>query len=297
MSSFNLPNYGFLKFSGPDAAKFLQGQVTCDLNQLSTSRSLRGAICNLKGRVVADFRLVAAGEDIILQTQQSMVSVIKATLEKYAVFSKVTISDCAEQVYASGFLDLPPEGAAAPTEPGDVHPLENGLMLRVEGTRPRYEAWYFGATPDSQQDPAGLAPAEWLREDILAGLYHVTPEASEQHTPQALNYDLAGLVSFEKGCYTGQEIVARLHFRGTSKQRLFLAESPGPATPQSVVIEADPGESAPKSYPVLATAEKDGGGCVSLAVLPVDLVESGTALKLADDDNSRLQFLSLPYTD
>ena len=93
MAMIDLRDYEFVRVSGPDALKFLQGQVTCDIEKLGKDNSLTGAICNLRGRVIADFLIVLDGEDCILRTQKGMSEVIKKSLAKYAIFSKVELTE------------------------------------------------------------------------------------------------------------------------------------------------------------------------------------------------------------
>ena len=238
-------NYDFVKVTGPDAAAFLQGQVTCDVEKLQKNRALAGAICNLKGRVIADFLLVLDGEDCVLRTQSGMAIIIKNTLEKYAIFSKVKLSietrftkvigmlEDEDSEFLTKIIEEPPKDAL------DYHVSAHAIFVRLPGNDRRLEVWI---RDEKQFDDWVVnhdydAVENWNKKDILQGFIHISPILSGEHTPQVLNYDLSGIINFSKGCYTGQEIIARMHYRGTAKKRLSLLLSKSLIKQDSEIIQ------------------------------------------------------------
>ncbi|MGB3609071.1 MAG: hypothetical protein WA987_01750 [Cellvibrio sp.] len=241
-----LDHYGLLGVEGPDAAKFLQGQVTCDIRELASGVTRLGAQCNIKGRMLVSFRALQLDEQrILLRMHQGLMEKALATFGKYIVFSKAKLHDrtqeyrriglsgpAAETLLRSVFTDVP--------EQVDAWFASDDHIITKLDTQ-RYECWLGAdaeeiiATLSATTVPAG--ENLWTLLDIRAGIGEVRPESHELFTPQALNYQLVNAVNFRKGCYTGQEIVARLHYRGTLKRHMhrigFEAdqEVPRPGTP------------------------------------------------------------------
>jgi len=304
---YALQNYEFIRISGADRISFLQGQLSCNIDLLCAERSLTGALCNLKGRVIADFRLVEHKEDIILQCAAGMADKIHATLSKYAVFSKVDLYQLqSKDNSAPVALGIIGEGIVAalsilgldlPENNDGVSSSATCTVVRVSGLSERIEIWMhteaateqlLATLKEEKSDDLEL----WLRADIEAGIVHVTPKLSEEFTPQLLNYDLSGLIDFKKGCYTGQEIVARMFYRGTAKRRLQLASSSHSISESSkVVVRAseDSGED------ILAFSNTGVTDPALLAVLPVKIADSGERMTLSDNAESDLCIRELPY--
>jgi folate-binding protein YgfZ len=228
-----LPSRGALAITGPDTQTFLQGQTTCDLRELAPERALAGAYCTPQGRVVADFRILGyAEESWLLQMDAGICDHAAAVFGKYIVFSKAEISNASAlwtQFAAWG------EGAAqALGAPGDEqHQVWQALDAtwvqtdatgaRVEGCVPTERAAAL-ATALAAQYAEGTE-SDWKLAEIEAGEAHVCAPTIEMFLPQMLDYDHSGRVSFTKGCYTGQEVVARLHYRGQVKRILHRGET------------------------------------------------------------------------
>ena len=304
---YALQNYEFIRISGADRISFLQGQLSCNTDLLCAGRSLPGALCNLKGRVIADFRLVEHNEDIIMQCAAGMADKIHATLSKYAVFSKVELSQLqgkdnsapvALGIIGRGIFEaLSILNLDLPKSNDGVSSSATSKVVRVSGLSERVEIWMHTKAAAEQL----LATLEeekiddiepWLRADIEAGIVHVTPNLSEEFTPQLLNYDLSGLIDFKKGCYTGQEIVARMFYRGTAKRRLQLASSSQSISKSSKVVaraSEDSGED------ILAFSNTGGTDHLLLAVLPVPVADSRKRITLSDNAESDVCIRALPY--
>ena len=229
-------NYEFVTVTGPDAKAFLQGQVTCDVEKLSENNALAGAICNLKGRVIADFLLVLDGEDCILRTQSGMSGIIINTLAKYAIFSKVELSTETRFTKVLGVMTDEDEAFLTkniqklPKCSLDCHISAQAIFVRIPGRDKRLEVWVHDEKrfEDWGIDHDFDAEENWNKKDILQGFIHISPQLSEEHTPQALNYDLSGIIDFSKGCYTGQEIIARAAAQAGNSRKLSVWGSTAP---------------------------------------------------------------------
>ncbi|MBL4582566.1 MAG: hypothetical protein JKY29_12175, partial [Gammaproteobacteria bacterium] len=205
-SIYSLNTHEFIRISGADRISFLQGQLSCNTELLSADRSLTGVLCNLKGRVIADFRLVEVGESIVMQCADGMAEKILETLRKYAVFSKVELSKLegnndsapvALGVIGQGIEEaLSILGLDLPENTNGVSSSETSSVVRVAGLSERIEIWIHTEAAAEQlltalktEKSTDIEP--WLRADIEAGIVHVTPALSEEFTPQLLNYDLS----------------------------------------------------------------------------------------------------------
>ena len=210
MTTYATPNFGMLRLTGPDAIKFLQGYTTCDLAPVTAGGASVGAICNLKGRMVTSFRVAMFETDLLLRMHRALVPKTIAFLSKYIVFSKAEMHDASEQWLVGGLTTTNVQRDA-------VKPMDTGLEVGLGGDRA--ELWSRRPIQAEEDSDA------WHRLDIYAGLAWISPETAGEYLPQMFAYDALGAVDFEKGCYLGQEIVARAHFRGTIKRRIYRAGS------------------------------------------------------------------------
>ncbi len=230
-----LSQEALLQISGPDAAKFLQGQVTCDTRKLPDQDALYGAYCTPQGRVVCDFLLCQpAPEQLLLRQRRSILETSAATFGKYIVFSRAKL-----ETSQSGWQMFGCWGAGAGNALNEVFsllPARELSLVSGEGfvlvalTEARFECYLWGeAGADYARQLQSVATqateSSWQILEMQAGIARIEAQTTESFIPQMLNYDLTGHVSFNKGCYTGQEVVARLHYRGTPKRRLYLAQA------------------------------------------------------------------------
>lgn len=214
---------GLLQISGYDAIKFLQGQLTCDLAEITPTESRLGAHCNPQGRVISLFRLFFYKENYYLQMPHSLLPIAIAALKKYAIFFKVALQDVSDQWVRIGYRgnDLI-KGFPVPNHPDELIQFDDCIVIHLNG---RYEIlgpfekisplWKTLATH------AQLSKKEWQRSDIQLGIPQIYPETSEKFLPHELNLPKLNAVSFKKGCFTGQEIIARMQYRGKLKKTLY----------------------------------------------------------------------------
>jgi len=291
-----------LRIAGPDAAGFLQGQFTDDVAALGPGEAQYGAWCSPKGRMLANFLIRRSGESIFeLLLPESLSEAIAKRLRMFVLRSRVTVSDASSESVRLG-IGGPDAGdavrralGAAPAV-GAVASFDDRLVAALPG--PRY---VITVAPDaagacwerlaSVCRTAGFAAWQWLT--IRAGVPVITAPTSDLFVPQAANWDALGGISFQKGCYAGQEIVARTQYLGRLKERLALAHLDGaPPAAGERLYSATFGEQACGTI-VNAAASPDGGSDV-LAVLQLAAAESGD-VHLAASGGASLRLAALPY--
>lgn len=247
--AYPLTHFGALCLSGADAAKLLQGQTTCDVKDISNSQGKMAAMCNPKGRVIASFLLVRAGESFILILPVDLIEIVQKKLQMYVLRSDVRISNMSDHF---GFLGISePEGSyndfytsvedevIATTLPGE---LPRKLLVGPADKLIAFFNQSLASREFSESDST-----QWRLMDLMAGLPWLTLATSEEYIPQMLNLDKLGGISFTKGCYTGQEIVARTHYLGKSKREMVLAECESqvePAPNSAIVLDGSPEQQA-----------------------------------------------------
>ncbi|MGB2682053.1 MAG: folate-binding protein [Candidatus Competibacter sp.] len=304
----DLSQRGLIVARGPETEAFLQGQLTCDLRQLTPDRSLTGAYCTPKGRALACFRLFRREDGYYLELPHALLEPTLARLRRYVLRAKTVLEDESAALARMGVAGPEAEsllaesglGAARDLRAGEVLHAEGITALRLPGPVTRFEL--HGPAPElsavwnrlaARATPVG--PEAWRLLAILAGAPEVYPETADAFIPQMLNLDLVDGIGFQKGCYTGQEIVARTHYLGKLKRRMFLArvDSPKPLHPGDPLFspQADASQSAGQLAD--AAAHPDGG----YAVLAVALIEHARrgVLQLGDVEGPTLRLESLPY--
>ncbi len=232
----DLTHLGLLEINGADAVTFLQGLVTNDVKLLAGNNAHYTAYCTPKGRMLALFLAFAHHDHLHLQFSRELLEPIMKRLKMYVMRSKVDIKDASEDIIKFGLNGpeaaklLVPLFTKVPSQDYELVSLENGAILKLPttGNNSRFEiltdavnapAIWNALKVDCQ--PVGKPCWDWL--EIQAGIPDITPATQEQFVPQMLNLDLLNAISFKKGCYTGQEIVARTHYLGSVKRRTYLA--------------------------------------------------------------------------
>ncbi|MDN6859612.1 folate-binding protein YgfZ [Pseudomonas sp. CAN2814] len=292
-----LNHEGILAVRGADAAKFLQGQLTCNLNYLGADYSSLGGRCTPKGRMTSSFRILAEGEGFLLAMANDLLDSQLTDLKKYAVFSKATLSDDSALWARFGL-----SGAdAVLSELGLKLSGEADQVARTDGLiaiglgQGRVELWVPAerAAAITELLQARLPHAElndWLLGQVRAGVGQVFGATRELFIPQMINLQAVGGVSFKKGCYTGQEIVARMQYLGRLKRRLQRLKLDSAELPEPGRELFSPVHSTSVGEVVLAARAADG--VELLAVLQDDAVADGN-VRLGEDQPLRL--LDLPY--
>ena len=298
-----LNNEGLLHIKGPDSLTFLQGQTTCDTREAGPGKAVPGVYCTPKGRTVADFLLITLGNDhFALRMRRDIVDAAAEVLGKYIIFSKAELNagqddwqiaacwgDDAAKVVSSIF------GA---TPLGQYHSVsgDDFNVVQMDEQGKMFECHLHTGSKLIAQLMRDCNPGEqgdWEAQQIAAGIARIESAIVEEFIPQTLNYDLTGFISFTKGCYTGQEVVARLHYLGKSKRRSYagtLAASRPPVA--GAPLFASGGD---KTVGNVVNASSDSEGVVwVLASATADGASSG--LHLEDGGGPQLTLTELPYS-
>lgn len=223
-----LEDQGVIRVRGQDAENYLQGLITIDIRAIDQTQSQFGGCCNNKGRVVASFDLLMYQEAYYLILPRANILNTLAHLRKYAMFSKVEIEDATNHFKILGLWsehDFPLK-LNWPEKAGRCVQIKNGVFTKLFGNVPRYRVMLEGIQAEENfptlkfsKDASLLS--KWIQSDIVSGLSAIYPETTALFTPQMLNYDDFGAINLTKGCYLGQEIVARTASLGRVKKHLY----------------------------------------------------------------------------
>jgi tRNA-modifying protein YgfZ len=274
-----LEDFGVLRFQGADAGKFLQGQLSNDLGRLSAGTVLRAGLHNPQGRTVALLWLAARAEnEILAMLPRELADPVASQLRKYLLRSKLVITD---ESAGSALYGVWAHGAHLALPQGWALAADRAVLIAD------------AQTPD--RGTAQMTRQQWRALDIAAGQPQVYAATSAQFVAQMLNLDCIDAVSFTKGCYTGQEVIARAHYRGRVKRRMQRFESVQPC----VLSPGDSGHLADgRAYRVVEALQRPDGCCEFLAVapLPEAVAESSAAADArAIGEPLRARALPLPY--
>ena len=294
-----LSHEGVLAVRGADASKFLQGQLTCNLNYLSDTQASLGARCTQKGRMQSSFRILLEGDGVLMAMASELLEPQLADLKKYAVFSKSKLTDESAAWVRFG-ID---HGDAALGSLGLELPAETDRVVRSDGliairvSPDRAELWVSADQAGAIKGKLSALLAEgdlnqWLLGQIRAGIGQVMPGTRELFIPQMLNLQAVGGVSFKKGCYTGQEIVARMQYLGKLKRRLYRLQLDASERPEPGTQLFSPSHGSSIGEVVLAAHGEQQ--IELLAVLQAEAAEAGD-LHVGAVDGPALHLLDLPY--
>lgn len=292
-----------IHFSGDDSGSFLHAQLTSDVNALAANRSQYSGYCTPKGRLLASFLLWRGEQDYFMQLPAALREPIQKRLSMYILRSKVKARDASAEFACFGIAGkdaaakLQPLSGELPRATHEIVHRDGITILRLPVDRfeimvPQEKATAVREALAANAEAAGPEYWDWL--GIRAGIPVITPTTREEFVPQMVNFDAIGAVSFNKGCYPGQEIVARTHFLGRLKQRMFLVHIAGDAVPQpgDRLYSADMGDQA--SGMIVNAAAAPEGGYDALAVIQLNSAEAET-IRWKSADGPVLQLLPLPY--
>lgn len=300
----DLSRYGLLSLVGEDARTFLQGQVSSDLRQVNLARAQYSSYNTAKGRMLATFLLWQSSEGYHLQLAVELAEPVRKRLSMFILRSKAKAIDTSDQTVRLGVSGPVAEALVAkhfpqiPQSPLDLVHQSGASLIRLSDKR-----FEVVVTPDQAQalwtdlaQGAKLVGAvcwEWL--NIRAGIPWVTAATQEQFVPQMANLEAIGGVSFQKGCYPGQEIVARTQFLGKLKRRMYLAhlDAETPPAPGDELFSGDLEGQA--SGMIVNAAPSPDGGYDALAVIQMSSAEAGPVHWKALSGPA-LKFMSLPYS-
>lgn len=281
---------GILSVAGTDATRFLQGQLSCDVVRLATGSSTLGARCNPKGRMQSSFLLYKRSEEeYLLAIHREVLEAQQQDLAKYAAFFKVTLADVSAQWTRLALWGENPEPAlsiAADCGATTLQVAEQTHQLWLPADRAGE------AVSRLAQHAVPVAAGNWQLQLIRLGIGQVQGPTRESFIPQMLNLQHLGGVSFSKGCYTGQEIVARMEYLGKLKRRMYRLLGTGKQLPAPGTAILDLARDQAVGEVVVAARAEDG--MELLAVLQSEAAELPT-LGISDTNETSLRLATLPY--
>ncbi|WP_427912158.1 YgfZ/GcvT domain-containing protein [Ramlibacter sp. MMS24-I3-19] len=287
-----LTHLGAIRAHGEEAARFLHSQLTQDTVLMRPDEARLAAFCTAKGRMLASFVVVARDpQDFLLVTARDLLPPTLKRLSMFVLRSKVKLTDATadvDLVGLAGSAAAPSEGLA-PWQKREAGPAQVVRLYPADGV-PR-ALWI---APPGTPAPAGatLTADDWAWGEVRSGIAPVTAATVEAFVPQMLNYESVGGVNFKKGCYPGQEVVARSQFRGTLKRRAFLVHAEGVLRAgQEVFHGGDPEQPAGQ---VALAAPAPGGGFDAIVAIQLSATQGGQ-LTAGSVDGPALTLLPLPY--
>jgi len=273
MRSAKLEQYGLLQVAGGDARAFLHAQLTNDIEHLAPGAARYAGWCSAKGRLLATFLVVPCADGYLLQLSRDLVPAVAKRLSMFILRSKVKISDATGEWLQYGLWKASPGGNLS------VRQAEDRIEVGIDAER----TLLLARTPQS----AEAASLDWALEEIRAGRPLVVQATQDQFVPQMVNLELVGGVDFKKGCYPGQEIVARAQYRGAVKRRMVRLRGAALQPGQEIYSDDAPGQAS-------GTVVNSAGG-ESLAVLQLAAIEGRSPVRVAPE-SAVLEVLPLPYS-
>lgn len=308
VGALRLSDWGVMRAQGEEAAKFLHGQLTQETALQTPQQARLAGYCTAKGRLLATLlALKKDGQELLLALPAELLPATLKRLSMFVMRAKCKLSDASADWALWGLAGEPARawlGDAAPAEVWGVSRLPvaaegqdntEALVTRLpdDGQAPRYALLQPATAPAPDLPALDAAGWQWL--EARAGLAWVRGATVEQFVPQMLNLELLGGVNFQKGCYPGQEIVARSQYRGTIKRRTQLfaldgADGAEAQVGQEIFHSEDPGQPAG----LVASAGRHGGQALLLAEVKLAALAGGS-LHLGSATGARLEHLALPY--
>jgi folate-binding protein YgfZ len=292
--ALHLTDWGVIRAQGEDARKFLHGQLTQDVEHLPAGSARLAGYCSAKGRLLATLVIWSrSADDLLLACSADLLPAVLKRLSMFVMRAKCRLSDASAELPLWGLVG-PLTGAELPTAPWQVTDLPAGAWIRLPdavSTGGTTTARYLGAGVAAPEAPA-LDPATWAGLEVQSGVARVVAATAEQFVPQMVNLELVGGVNFQKGCYPGQEIVARSQYRGTLKRRAYVVEAAADLAPGQEVFHSADAEQ-PAGMVVLA-GRAPGGAAVGLVELKIAALDSGS-LHAGSAGGPLLTPSTLPY--
>lgn len=294
-----------VRVAGPGTDRFLQGQFSQQIDDVTQSHAPRAAACTPKGRAYCLTRLVRAGDDVLLELPLDLADDTVAHLRKYLMLFRGTSMEVESDARIIGLMgdstvsQLLPDATSRLATAGDSVAIQGGHLIRTMTTAEgmaRYELWQTGALDKSLQQALDDIPeatlSDWYASEVAAGVAALTPATKEGFVPQMLNWQHVGGIHFKKGCYTGQEVIARMHFLGQLKKSLFrfaIGQTETLPAPGEAVRDGD----RPVGTVINSVGFADGSAEL-LAVVRHDAAELSLAPESAPD--ATLSLRPLPYS-
>ncbi len=293
-----LPRLGLLSCTGDEARGFLHAQLTSDIAGLAEDEARAAGWCSAKGRLLATLLVMPHDGGFLLQLPRELAPAVAKRLAMYILRAKAKLADVSENWAQFGIWGgaaaerLAAQGFAVPTAPLRIARSPDGMVVQMAAQH------FLALVPAAQRGRIQVIVSAtddegWALEEIRAGRPQVVAATQDQFVPQMVNLERLGAVDFKKGCYPGQEIVARTQYRGALKRRMVRARVAAAAAAGDALFADDlPGQT---SGTVANAAAMPEGGSELLAVAQISALEGGRPLRLRSPDGPALELLPLPY--
>jgi len=286
-----LSNFAVLAVSGDDRHDFLHSQFINDLNLIETSSAQLSAWCNPKGQVITNFIIINTGISYLLIFKEELKDYVQKRLSMFVLRSDVKVEDISDSSPLIGFANINDLSALTENVPhnaGDITATDGLIIVSHPDNSGRY--LITGSIEKLINNVSNLDiklsdNSTWELLDILSGLPWITQATQEQFLPQMLNLDALKGLSYQKGCYPGQEVVARLHYRGEVKKRVHIIQSE-----HELTIGENITSSESKIGTIINSARQSGGQYYGLAVLELNKIEHTLFI-----NNTAIEIITLPY--
>jgi folate-binding protein YgfZ len=292
-----LKRFGLLSCTGDEAREFLHAQLTSDISGLEAERARYAGWCSAKGRLLASFLVVPHAQGFLLQLSHDLAPAVAKRLGMFILRAKAKLADTSDAwvqlgLWGPGAAErLAALGMLVPTADLAVAHAADAIVVRIAPQR------FLIMVPATQRQRMLAALGDsgdeaWTLEEIRAGRPLVVQATQDLFVPQMVNLERLGAVDFKKGCYPGQEIVARTQYRGALKRRMVRARVDAPAAPGNELYAADlPGQA---SGTVVNAAAAPEGCSELLAVVQISSLQSASPIRLGAADGPQLELLPLP---
>ena len=300
----DLSNLALLKISGEDAEHFLQGQLTNDVTHLTDTHTHLSAYCTPKGRVLALFRAFRRDDAYMLQLPRDILAPVQKRLGMFILMAKVTLQDVSDELAHFGIIGadsirlLESHFTTLPNEEKKVVHQEGLTLIQHPGATPRHQV--IGPTEAVQQlwlalegEASRVSAQTWLLLDIRAGIPTVDLNTQESFIPQMLNLDAIDGVSFTKGCYVGQEVVARMHYLGKQKRFMYCATVETDQTLQAGDQLYSPSSHSEQGAGTIVDLQRIDNGYELLVVLESKIAETNDVR--VSENGPKLEIKNVPY--
>ena len=303
----DLSHRGLIKVCGEDAESFLQNQFTNEIHNISETSHQISAWCSPKGRIIANFRIFKQDDCYLLSLSSDLVEHVIKKLQMYVMMSKVTLEDVSDSLAQFGLLGksaeqtlnklLSSEDIKLPNKTSEAAQYKSSTILKISDSPTRFEV--FSSISDAKEIWEKLSFVSiigssdyWDYFNIQAGLPQISEASSEAWIPQMVNFIAINGVDFKKGCYPGQEVVARLNYLGKTKRRMYRLLIDTDALPE--INEDIASESDQKAGKILNAVITPKGQIEALAILKI--AEAENTLSLASNSSASIKLLELPYS-
>jgi len=304
----DLSHYGLIAVHGEDAQTFLANQFTNDINLVSPSLAQLNGYCTPKGRLLAIFCVFLRGDTYYLQLPRDLVQSVIDRLRIFILNAKVTLEDASDSLVCIGVSspDLDEQLAkqntiSIPQEDYHCTNTDKLNIIRLPGVVPR--CMLIGESNDIKSvwnaldvNAAPVGTDTWDLINIINGIPTITAATQELFVPQMTNLDLINGISFKKGCYPGQEIVARTHYRGKLKRRMALFHTPAEASPppgSEIMLRGKESEDRKVGVVVIAKPSAEGG---YLLLVVLEITATRSSVNLLDEQSNAIKLMELPYS-